>query len=283
MKSLRDTYTLANGVEIPCVGYGTLEEAEGDAAFNAVTEALRAGYRHIDTAEGYGNEASVGRAIRESGIPRKEIFVTSKLHNDRHGYQAAKDAFEETMEKLGLEYLDLFLIHWPNPLKFRDNWEQSNAESWRAFEEFYGAGRIRALGISNFHEHHIAALLKTAVVMPTVNQIRLCPGCTQDAVVAASRRRRILLEGYSPLGRNVILGDPAITALAEKYHKTPAQICVRFCLDQGFLPLPKSANPQRIRENAGVFDFELSPQDIEALKKVPPVPVYPRDPDTITF
>jgi diketogulonate reductase-like aldo/keto reductase len=283
MKSLQDTYTLSNGVKIPCIGYGTLEEADGEAAFNAVAEALKAGYRHIDTAEGYGNEASVGRAVKASGIPRNEIFVTSKLHNDKHGYANTKAAFEETMEKLGLDYLDLFLVHWPNPAKFRSNWEESNAESWRAFEEFYKAGRIRALGISNFHDHHIRALLKTAAIIPTVNQIRLCPGCTQDAVVAASREHQMILEAYSPLGRNAILGDPIIKKTAEKYHKTPAQICVRFCLDLGFLPLPKSANPQRIRENADVFDFELSREDLEALKKVPGIPVYPRDPDTITF
>jgi len=159
MRSLTDTYTLKNGVEIPCIGLGTWQTPEGELAYNAVRDALSLGYRHVDTAAVYGNEVSVGRAVRESGIPREEIFVTSRLWNTVRGYDETKKAFEESLERLGLDYLDLHLIHWPNPKGFRHRWKEANAESWRAMEDLHKAGRIRAIGISNFLKHHIDALL----------------------------------------------------------------------------------------------------------------------------
>src|SRR3954452_5601693 len=180
MKSLTDCYKLSNGVEIPCIGFGTWQTPNGDLAVSSVLSALQAGYRHIDTAQGYGNEESVGTAIKKSGIDRKEIFITSKLNNSEHGYQKTLDAFEETMKKPDMDYIDLFLIHWPNPIAFRNHWQEANAGTWKAFEELYNAGRIRSIGISNFHPHHIEELMKTATVAPMVNQIRLCPGDTQD-------------------------------------------------------------------------------------------------------
>jgi diketogulonate reductase-like aldo/keto reductase len=270
-------------VEIPCIGFGTWQTPDGEVGVASVKEALKVGYRHIDTAAGYGNEESVGRAVKESGIPRKDIFITSKLQNPMHGYENTKAAFEETMKKLDMDYLDLYLIHWPNPIKFRNNWEETNAETWRAFEEFYKAGRIRSIGISNFHPRHIDALLKTASIVPAVNQIRLCPGDTQDEVVDYCREKNILLEAYSPLGTGSIFEVAEIQTLAKKYQKTIAQICIRWSLQRGYLPLPKSITPARIKENAEVFDFELSVEDVKAIADLQGIIGYSKNPDETSF
>ncbi len=283
MKSLTDCYQLHNGVQIPCVGFGTWQTPDGETAVSAVKKALELGYRHIDTAAGYGNEQSVGIAVKQSGIPRKDIFITSKLHNADHGYENTIKAFEETMKKLDTDYLDLYLIHWPNPIKYRDRWQEANAGSWKAFEELYSAGRIRSIGISNFHPRHIDELMKTATVAPMVNQIRLCPGDTQDEVVAYCKAHNILPEAYSPLGTGLIFKVPEMQALAKKYDRTIAQICVRWSLQKGFLPLPKSVSEARIRENAEVFDFELSVQDVQVVSDLKGCCGYSQNPDTATF
>lgn len=283
MKSLTDTYTLKNGVEIPCIGLGTWQVPDGEIAYRAVRDALSLGYRHIDTAAIYGNEASVGRAVRESGIPREEIFVTSKLWNTVRGYEETKKAFEETLGRLGLEYLDLYLIHWPNPVGFRSRWQEANAETWRAMEELYKAGRIRAIGISNFHEHHIDALLKTAEIAPMVNQIRLCPGDTKDALVAYCRKHGMLLEAYSPFGTGKALQVPELQEMAAKYGKTVAQLLVRWSLQMGFLPLPKSTKAERIRENADVFDFEVDEDDVLYIAGMKGVCGESWDPDSVSW
>ncbi|HHY75924.1 MAG TPA: aldo/keto reductase [Firmicutes bacterium] len=283
MKSLTDTYTLKNGVEIPCIGLGTWQVPDGEIAYRAVRDALSLGYRHIDTAAIYGNEASVGRAVRESGIPREEIFVTSKLWNTVRGYEETKKAFEETLGRLGLEYLDLYLIHWPNPVGFRSRWQEANAETWRAMEELYKAGRIRAIGISNFHEHHIDALLKTAEIAPMVNQIRLCPGDTKDALVAYCRKHGMLLEAYSPFGTGKAFQVPELQEMAAKYGKTVAQLLVRWSLQMGFLPLPKSTKAERIRENADVFDFEVDEDDVLYIAGMKGVCGESWDPDSVSW
>jgi diketogulonate reductase-like aldo/keto reductase len=289
-KSLTDTFTLSNGVKIPCIGFGTWQTPDGDTTIKAVKAALAAGYKHIDTAAAYDNEQSVGRGIKESGVDRKDIFVTSKLFNTFHGYEKTKAAFEKTMADLGLEYLDLYLIHWPNPKAFRDQWEKANAETWRAFEEFYKAGRIKAIGVSNFHAHHLAALDKTAVVKPMVNQIRITPGDYKADLIKTSRERGMLIEAYSPLGGTEggmmgtsLLKSPLLQELGKKYGKSPAQICVRWVLQQDFLPLPKSTSAEHIAANAKIFDFELSPQDLEALTKLPGFPDPFPHPDEATF
>ncbi len=283
MKSLTSVFTLKNGVGIPCVGLGTWQTPNGDVAVAAVKEALACGYRHIDTAFGYQNEESVGRGLVESGIPRDEVFITTKLTNEMHGYEATRKGFEISMDKLGLDYLDLYLIHWPNPVMFRDNWAEMNAGSWKAFEELYDAGRIRSIGVSNFHGHHIDALLEKAKHPPMVNQIRLCPGDTQDDVVNYCRRHDILLEAYSPLGTGEVFTVPVMRSLAEKYDKTIAQICLRWSLQMGFLPLPKSVGGERIRENADIFDFELAPEDVKLLAGLKGCCGYSQDPDSVEF
>lgn len=283
MNSLTDCYKLSNGVEIPCIGFGTWQTPDGDVCVSSVLSAIEAGYRHIDTAQGYGNEESVGLAVKKSGIDRKDLFITSKLTNSEHGYERTLAAFEETMKKLDMDYLDLYLIHWPNPIAFRDHWQEANAGTWKAFEELYKAGRIRAIGISNFRPHHIEELMKTATVAPMVKQIRLCPGETQDEVVDYCRSHNIQLEAYSPLGVGKIFEVPEMKALAEKYGKSIAQICIRWSLQRGYLPLPKSVTPSRIKENTQVFDFELEAADVQLIADLKGCVGYSSDPDTTTF
>jgi diketogulonate reductase-like aldo/keto reductase len=281
MNTLTDCYTLSNGARIPCVGFGTWQAPDGEIAVSSVLSAIEAGYRHIDTAQGYGNEESVGVAVKKSGVPRNELFITSKLANSEHGYEKTLAAFEGTMKKLNTDYLDLFLIHWPNPIAFRDRWQKTNAETWKAFEELYNAKRIRAIGISNFRPHHISELMKTAVIAPAVNQIRLCPGETQDETADFCRSQNILLEAYSPLGVGRIFDVPEMKTLAEKYGKSIAQICIRWSLQRGYLPLPKSITPARIKENAQVFDFALEDTDVQLIADLKGCVGYSADPDTI--
>lgn len=264
MKSMTDSFTLKNGVKIPCIGLGTWQ-TDGATTNAAIKCALENGYRLIDTAAAYGNEASVGKAIRESGIRREDVFITSKLRNACHGYVATLEAFEQTIARLGVEYLDLYLIHWPNPLQYRTIWKQATAGTWKAFEELYKAGRIRAIGVSNFFPHHIETLMETATIEPMVNQLKLCPGITQDETVSYCKEHGILVEAYSPFGTGAIFEVPEMKALAEKYGKSIGQICLRWSLQMGFLPLPKSSSPQRIRENLRVFDFEISDADMAAI------------------
>lgn len=283
MRSLTDTYRLHNGINIPCVGFGTWQIPDGEETISSVKKALSSGYRHIDTAQAYGNEKSVGIAVKESNIPREDIFITSKLGNADHGYEKTKTSFEMTLEKLDIDYLDLYLIHWPNPIHFRDDWQKINAETWKAFEELYSKGKIRAIGISNFWIHHINELLKTAKVIPMVNQIRLCPGETSDDLVNYCRKLDIQLEAYSPLGTSQVFDVPELKKLSEKYGKTVAQISLRWSLQNGFLPLPKSVTLSRIVENADIFDFELSKQDIRVISELKGCCGHAADPDHTPF
>ncbi len=282
MNKITDTFKISNGVEIPCMGLGTWQSKD-EVVRISVLSALSHDYRLIDTAAAYGNERGVGAGIKQSGLPREEIFVTSKLRNADHGYRATLDAFELTMEKLGLEYLDLYLIHWPNPVQFRTTWEEATAGTWRAFEELYKAGRIRAIGVSNFMPHHIETLKKTAEILPMVNQLKLCPGIPQNEVVDYCRANNILVEAYSPFGTGLIFSNDAIRAIAAKYNKTVGQICLRWCLQKDFVSLPKSANPMRIKENTAIFDFELEQADMDTISNLEGVCGEIPDPDNILF
>lgn len=282
MNSITDTFKIYNGAEIPCMGLGTWQSKD-DTATAAVLSALALGYRLIDTAAAYGNEKGVGAGIRQSGLKREEIFVTSKLRNADHGYKATLDAFDLTMEKLGLEYLDLYLIHWPNPVQFRTHWEAATAGTWAAFEELYKKGKIKAIGVSNFMPHHIDTLMKTAKIKPMVNQLKLCPSVTQPEAVEYCRKNGIVVEAYSPFGTGGIFKVEEMQRLADKYGKTIGQICLRWCLQKGFVSLPKSANPMRIKENTEIFDFELTDKDIDLISNLKGfVTDIPR-PDEILF
>ncbi|HEY4399378.1 MAG TPA: aldo/keto reductase [Lactobacillaceae bacterium] len=285
--ALTDTYTLSNGVKIPVIGFGTWQSPDGDVAYQAVKWALEAGYRHIDTAAIYGNEVSVGQAIADSGIAREELFVTTKLWNDAHSFDAATAALDESLRKLGLDYVDLYLIHWPNPAAVQANdddaWIDANADTWRAMEAAYKAGKTRAIGVSNFVVHHLEALAKTQEVAPMVNQIFLNPSDAQAEVVAYNQAHNIISEAYSPFGTGRLLGNDVVADIAAKYGKSETQILLRWSLDNGFLPLPKSTHEDYIKANTDVFDFTLADEDLDALNALDGVSGYHTDADKAKF
>ncbi|MBU3812039.1 MAG: aldo/keto reductase [Candidatus Niameybacter stercoravium] len=282
-KNLQDTYTLANDVQIPCIGFGTWQTPNGETAINSVKAALKAGYRHIDTAACYGNEASVGQAIKESGVPREEIFVTSKVWNTERGYEKTLAAFETTMAKLDLDYVDLYLIHWPAAANQFENWKEINAQTWRALEELYIEGKVKAIGVSNFLPHHLEALLEGVKVVPMVNQIEYHPGFMQAESVDFCRAHNILVEAWSPLGTGNVLNNKTLIMMAQKYSKTVAQICIRWVLQHGLLPLPKSITESRVIENTEVFDFEIKEEDMAIIDAIPFCGGAGINPDAINF
>jgi len=276
-------YTLNNGVKMPVIGFGTWQAKDGEEAYESVKAALRVGYRHIDTAEAYHNEESVGRAIRDSGIPREEIFVTTKLTNTHLTYEDAKQAIDASLKRLGLDYVDQYLIHWPNPINARTFYKKRNAEVYRAMEEAYFAGKIRSIGVSNFHPHHLKALLKTIKVKPATNQIYVSPSDTQPKVVAFNEKHNILTVAYSPLGTGRLLGLNELNQVGTKYNKRPAQVAIRWSLEHGYLPLPKSTNASRISENFDVFDFKLSKEDIKLINSLKGKAGKAPDPDNVIW
>jgi len=283
LTKLTDTYSLNNGTKIPIVGFGTWQTPDGQVAYESVLAALKAGYRHIDTAAAYGNEESVGKAIADSDVAREDLFVTTKLWNADHGYEATKAALATSLQKLGLDYVDLYLIHWPNPVAMRDNFEQLTADTWKAMEELYASRKVRAIGVSNFRPKHLDVLLKTAKVVPAVNQIFLNPSDMEADVVAYNEAHGILSEAYSPLGTGKIFGIPELKTIADKYQKSVAQIVLRWSLQNGFLPLPKSVHADRIEQNTDLFDFELSPTDMETIDGMHGVAGLANDPDQVDF
>lgn len=283
LTKLTDTYELNNGVKIPIVGFGTWQTPDGDVAEKSVEEAIAAGYRHIDTAFAYGNEKSVGKGIKDSGVARDQLWVTSKLTGNDHGYENTKKAIDKSLSNLGLDYLDLFLIHWPNPIAYRDSWEKTNADTWRAMEEAQKAGKLRTIGVSSFRPKHLDALLKTATVIPQVNQIFLNPSDLQPEVVAYNDAHDILSEAYSPLGTGKIFAVDELKTMSEKYSKTVAQVVLRWSLQHGFLPLPKSVHEARIIENTKLFDFEIDEADMKTIDGLRGVAGLATDPDTITW
>ncbi|CAK7286126.1 aldo/keto reductase [Streptomyces misionensis] len=250
--------TLNNGVEIPQLGFGVFQVPD-EQTTAAVTSALEAGYRSIDTAAIYGNETGVGRALAAAALPREELFVTTKVWNADQGYDATLRAFDASLAKLGLDYVDLYLIHWPTPARdlYRD--------TWRALERLAEEGRIRAAGVSNFQPGHLERLLDGATLIPAVNQIELHPGLQQAALRAFHTEHKIATEAWSPLAQGAVLDDPAITDIAARHGKSPAQVVIRWHLQLGNIVIPKSVTPARIRENLDVFDFALSEQEMTAI------------------
>ncbi|MGW2484179.1 aldo/keto reductase [Streptomyces sp. NPDC001251] len=249
------TITLNNGVRIPQLGFGTFQIPK-DETRETTLAALEAGYRHIDTAQMYGNEKEVGQAVRDSGLDRDDVFVTSKLNNDAHAHDDALAAFDRTMEELGLDHLDLFLIHWPLPGK------GDFTQTWKAMEEIYGSGRAKAIGVSNFQPHHLRRLMETGVVVPAVNQIEVHPYLTQDDVRAFGAEHDIATEAWSPIAQGKVLDDPAINRIAERVGRSPAQVTLRWHIQRGDIVFPKSVTRKRIEENFDLFDFELTEGDL---------------------
>jgi 2,5-diketo-D-gluconate reductase A len=251
---------LNNGQHIPQFGFGVfLIKPEDTTA--AVGTALEAGYRHIDTAEMYQNERQVGAAISQSGLDRSEVYVTSKLANSAHRPDDARRAFDDSLDALGFDYVDLFLIHWPLPSRYDGDF----VSTWQTLEEFYTDGRARSIGVSNFQPHHIRRLHQEAEIPPAVDQIEVSPYLTQDEVRRFCAEHEIAVEAWSPIARGNALDDPTIDAIARKYGKTPAQVILRWHIERGDIIFPKSVNPDRIRENIDIFDFELTGEDVEAI------------------
>lgn len=281
--SFNDTYELNNGVKIPVIGLGTWQTPDGEVAKNTVKDALDLGYRLIDTAAAYGNEESIGQGIKQSGVNRHDLFVTTKLWNDHHGYQATKAAIDESLTKLDLDYLDLYLIHWPNPAPVRDHWAELNAESWQAMEEAVQAGKIRAIGVSNFRRKHLDELLKTAKIRPAVNQIYLNPSDMEEDVTSYNKELGILSEAYSPLGRGGLFVNETVVSVAQHYDKSPAQVLLRWSLQHGFVPLPKSVHRDRLESNLQVFDFTISDADMVKLDGLHGAAKLANDPDHTDF
>ena len=266
---------LNNGRTIPQFGFGVFQ-VEPEDTVEAVSTALQTGYRHLDTAEMYGNEKEVGAAIAKSGLDRADVFVTSKLSNDAHLPDDARAAFDLSLEELGLDYLDLFLIHWPLPTRYDGDF----VSTWRTLEEFYRDGRARSIGVSNFQPHHIRRLHAEAEIPPAVNQIEVHPYLTQDDVRGFCAEHQIAVEGWSPIAQGEVLSDPTINEIAERAGKTPAQVVLRWHIERGDIIFPKSVTAARIRENFAIFDFELSGEDVGAISALNKDQRTGPDPDT---
>lgn len=269
MKTLTDEFILDNGVKIPCIGYGTWQTPSDGTTCECVCNAIKTGYRHIDTAFAYGNENEVGDGIRKSGINRNDIFLTTKHWVTERGYEKTIKAVETSLRNLGTDYLDLYLIHWPCVNKVSERWEEINAETWRGFERMYKDGKIRALGVSNFEKNHIDSLIKNAEIKPSVNQLEFHPGFTQWENIRYMQSLGILVEAWSPLGNGAVLKNERLEEIAAGYDKTTAQLCVKFALQCGILPLPKSTSADRMKSNTDVFDFIISDKHINELLTFP--------------
>ncbi|TCT18014.1 diketogulonate reductase-like aldo/keto reductase [Melghiribacillus thermohalophilus] len=255
--NLESKATLHNGVKMPWVGLGVYKMKNDQEVVNAVKSALEIGYRSIDTAQFYDNEEGVGQAIKESGIPREEIFVTTKIWNTHQGYDLTLKTFEKSLEKLGMDYVDLYLVHWPVPGKYK--------ETWKALEHLYEQKKVRAIGVSNFLIHHLEDLFQEAEIKPMVNQVEFHPQLFQKDLLNFCNEHQILLEAWSPLARGKYFGDPVLQELSQKYGKTPAQIMLRWDVQHGVVTIPKSTHVQRQKENADIFDFELTEEEMKAL------------------
>ncbi len=256
--------TLNNGIEIPQLGFGVYQVPPDDTK-EATLKALEVGYRHIDTAQMYRNEKGVGQAVRESGLDRADVFVTSKLNNGFHAHDDALKAFDSSLERLGFDYLDLFLIHWPLP-----GLDVQFVETWGALEEIYASGRAKSIGVSNFQPGHLRRVIAEGTVVPAVNQVEVHPYLTQDEVRATNSENGVATESWSPIAQGLVLDDPVITNIAKTYGKTPAQVVLRWHIQRGDIVFPKSVTPARVQENFELFDFELSASDlgfISALNK----------------
>jgi len=276
---LQSTTKLANGVEMPWLGLGVFKVEEGADLIAAVKAAIKHGYRSIDTAAIYGNESGVGQAIREAlaenGIAREELFVTSKVWNQDQGYDETLAAFDASLSKLGLDTLDLYLIHWPVAGKYKD--------TWRALEKLYKDGRVRAIGVSNFHVHHLQDLLSTAEIKPMVDQVEFHPYLAQNDLLSFTKEQGIQLEAWSPLMQGELLNQPVLQEIAAKHNKSVAQTILRWDLQKGVVTIPKSIKEHRIVENASIFDFELSPEDMEKIDALNQDRRVGPDPDNFDF
>lgn len=268
MESIYDCYTLNNGVKIPCVGFGTYKAAEGNNV-EILKTAVEAGYRYFDTASFYGTEEYLGEAIKKSNIPRNEFFLVSKMWKQEMGYHNTKKACEDTLKRLQTDYLDIYLIHWPRPDDDSIDWKELDLETWRAMEELYAEGKIRALGVSNFLPQHLENILANCKIKPAVDQLELHPGYMQEAAVRYCEENEIRLQAWSPIGRQRVLNERLLIELADKYNVSPAQICLRYLVMRGIIPLPKSSSMERMKQNMDIFGFDISKEDMYRISTMP--------------
>ena len=259
---------LNDGHKIPIIGFGTYKATEQEG-IQSVKDALANGYRLIDTAAKYENEQAVGRAIKESDTPRSEIVITTKLWRENLGYKQAKTAFEESLNKLGLDYVDLYLIHWPANARNYSNWQKTNADTWRAMEELQAEGKIRSIGVSNFWQEHLEALFQTANVIPAINQIEFHPGYWQPALTEFCQQQGIAVESWSPLARGKVFGNDVLKSIAGNHNRSVSQVCLRWVIQHGVVVIPKSTTPKRIAENMNLFDFELTDAEMKQINDLP--------------
>ena len=269
-------FTLNNGLKFPAIGFGTYKASQ-----EAMTLALQAGYRYIDGASFYGNESELGRALAQSRIPRNEIFIASKVWKTDLGYEATIKSLNRTLEDLGTDYVDVYLIHWPKPNTESKDWRELDLETWRAMEDSYRQGKIRALGLSNFLPYHAENIITHCEIMPSVAQLEFHAGHTQTFALNYYRSQNILLQAWSPIGRGRVLDDVLIQELAEKYHVSPVQICLAFCLHENVMPLPKASSPERLRENLDAVNISLEREDVMRLENMPPLGWGGEHPDRI--
>lgn len=276
-------FTLNNGLAIPKIGFGTWQIPDGEDVKNAVAFALKNNYKHVDTAKIYDNETGVGEAIKESGIAREDIFLTTKVWNADRGYQKTLDAFEKSLELLQTDHLDLYLIHWPANADQFENWKELNAETWRALEDLYKAGRIKSIGVCNFLVHHLEALKETATINPMINQIEYHPGYLQQNTVNYCQNNDILVQAWSPIGSGRILDNELLKSIADGYSVSVAQLCIKFCLQNNVLPLPKSVTPANIKSNIDVDHFIISDEDMVKIANMGEAGFSGLNPDHVPF
>ena len=278
-----NNYKICNNLSIPMIGFGTWRLKNNADTVEIIKNAVKCGYRCFDTASAYGNEEMIGLGLKESNISREELFISGKLWNDDRGYDNIIEACKRTIEKLNCEYLDMYLIHWPASKAVHDDWIKINNETWKAFEYLYNEGLVKAIGVCNFKKNQLEELLKEASIKPMVNQIEYHVGYTQDETVNYCRDIDILIEAWSPLGSGKMLKVDEIKEMAQKYNVSPAKLCLRWCIQNGVLPLPKSKNLERMKDNIDVFDFEISKDDMKKLNEMPYVGGSGLDSESITL
>ena len=278
-----NNYKLSNGLSIPSIGYGTWRLKNNEDTINIVKDAVKAGYRLFDTAIAYGNIKTIGEGLKASKIDRKELFITSKLWNDSRAYDDVIKACKETIKELDCEYLDLYLIHWPASPALFDDWKEKNNETWKAFEYLYNEGLVKAIGVCNFKVHQLEPLLKDCTIKPMINQIEFHIGQRQEDILEYCHKNDILVEAWSPLGSGKMLKVEELQQMADKYNVSPAKLCIRFCIQNNTIPIPKSKNYDRMKDNLDVFDFEISDEDMKTLNEMPYLGGSGLDSDTVTL
>lgn len=277
------SYILNNNLEIPNIAFGTWKFPNNDETTEIIKNAINSGYRYIDTAKAYENELYVGKGIKESGIDRKEIIVGGKLWNDDRGYKNIIEACKETIRKLGCDYLDIYLVHWPASKAVHEDWKEINLETWEAMEKLYELGLVKAIGVCNFKKNQLVELIKDIKIKPMINQIEFHPGFMQEETLNYCKEQNILVEAWSPLGSGKLIKKEQLKEIANKYNKDVAQICIKWCLQNGVLPIPKTSDVERMKSNLNVFDFEISNEDMDYLNNLPYLCGSGLDSETITL